>query len=314
MSAPSPAEAARLVKEAARAEGFDLVGIAEARPLDPGPLDAWLARGWDAGLWYMRQSRDERLDVSRVLPGARSVVAVAVSYRHPEPEAPAEPHGVVAKYARGRDYHNILRRPLRRLRDATERIAPGSTGYASCDTRPVMEKAWAQAAGLGWVGKNGCLIAPPFGSYVVLGCIVTTAEIAPDASHPDRCGKCQACIPACPTGAIETPRFVDAGRCLAYHTIEHQAPMPEAVEKGLNRRLFGCDLCQDVCPWNRAPADAGRLSAGFAPRPEQSFVPLSALLRVPEAEVEARIAGTPLARAGVAGLRRTAEVIEKEEK
>lgn len=299
------------VKAAARAEGFDLVGIARAEPIDAGPLDRWLSEGWDAGLGYMRGSRDERLDVTRVLPGARSVVAVAVSYRHPPAETPpSEPHGVVARYARGRDYHNVLNRPLRRLRAAVERIVPGSVAYASCDTRPVMEKAWAQRAGLGWIGKNGVLIAPPHGSWVLLGCVVTTAELVPDAPHPERCGTCRACIPACPTDAIPEPRFVDARRCIAFHTIEHRDPLPDEIARGLSGRLFGCDLCQDVCPWNRAEGPVpGRLGQGLAPRAGQGFVPLSALLRGTDEEVAQRIAATPLARTGVEGLRRTARAL-----
>lgn len=304
-----PSAAAALVKAAARAEGFDAVGVAAAAPLDPAALDRWLARGWDAGLWYVRGSRDERLDVTRVLPGARSVVAVAVAYRHPDEAPPAEPHGVVARYARGRDYHNVLRRPLRRLRERIEAIVPGSVGYASCDARPVMEKAWAQRAGLGWIGKNGCLIVPPHGSWVLLGCVGTTAELAPDTPHPDRCGSCVACLSSCPTDAIPEPRFVDATRCLAYHTIEHRDPLPEPIRKGLNRRLFGCDLCQEPCPWNREPAPGGRLHAAMAPHPGQGFVPLEALLRSRDEELEARVKGTPLARAGAQGLRRTAQAI-----
>ncbi len=310
--AHDPAQAALLVKQAALSEGFDLVGIARAEPLDPGPLDRWLSNGWDAGLWYVRQSRDERLDVERVLPGAKSVVAVAISYRHDEPAPPEEPHGVVARYARGRDYHNVFRRPLRRLRDAIESIVPGSVGYASCDSRPVMEKAWAARAGLGWIGKNGCLISPAYGSYLLLGCVVATAELAPDEPHPERCGTCEACLPSCPTGAIPEPGFIDAGRCISFHTIEHQEPIPEAVAKRLSGRLFGCDLCQEVCPWNRRETpEAGRLGRAMSPRETQAFVPLSRLLTGSREEIEAQIAGTPLARAGHAGLLRTARSLRE---
>lgn len=314
MTVPDPARAAELVKQAAREAGFDLVGVARAEPLDPGPLDRWLANGWDAGLWYVRQSRAERLDVTRVLPGAKSVVAVAVSYRHPDPPVPDVPHGVVARYARGRDYHNVLRRPLRRLREATERLVPGSTGYASCDARPVMEKAWASLAGLGWVGKNGCFIAPPHGSYVLLGCVVTTAALAPDAPHPDRCGTCVACLPSCPTDAIVAPRFVDANRCLSFHTIEHQGPIPKPIAERLSGRLFGCDLCQEVCPWNRPDAPApGKLGQALVPHEGQAFVPLSSLLGSSAEALTARVAGTPLARAGAVGLARTARLLAGEE-
>jgi epoxyqueuosine reductase len=309
----SPAEATRLVKEAARAEGFDLVGVARAEPLDPGPLDHWLAHGWDAQLSYVRDSRDKRLDVTEVLPGARSVVAVAVAYHHPDPPKPTEPFGVVARYARGRDYHNVLRRPLKRLRARVEALVPGSVGYASCDSRPVAEKAWAQRAGLGWTGKNGCLIAPPYGSWVLLGCVVTTAELVPDEPHPDRCGTCVACLTSCPTDAIPEPRYIDATRCIANHTIEHRDPLPPAVAAKLGGRLFGCDACQEVCPWNReAEAGRGALAGAFAPHDGQSFVPLEALLHSSAEALEARVHGTPLARAGVPGLTRTAQALQAE--
>ncbi len=305
-----PEEATARVKEAARAQGFDLVGVARAEPLDPAPFDRWHEAGWDADLRYMHENRDARVDVSRLLPGARSVVVVAVHYRRPDPEVPAEPFGVVARYARGRDYHNVFRRPLKRLREAIARLVPGSGGYVSCDARPVAEKAWAQRAGLGWIGKNGCLIAPPFGSYVLLGCVVTRAELVPDAPYPDRCGTCSACIPACPTDAIPEPRFVDARRCIAYHTIEHRHAIPAEIASRLGGRLFGCDACQEACPWNRSPAPAtGRFAEAFLPHDGQAFVPLSALLQSSREEIELRIRATPLARTGAEGLVRTARAL-----
>jgi epoxyqueuosine reductase len=306
----SHAFASRAVKAAAVAEGFHLVGIASASPLDPRPLDHWLRNGWDAGLWYVRGSREKRLDVCDVLPGARSVVVVAVSYLQPEPERPPGQSGLVARYARGRDYHNILRRPLKRVARALETISPGSESYTSIDSRPVAEKAWAQRAGLGWIGKNGCLIAPPYGSYVVLGCIVTTAALAPDEPHPDRCGTCVACLSSCPTDAIPEPRFIDARKCIAYHTIEHRDPIPAPVADRLGGRIFGCDACQEVCPWNRQPEPAGgALTEGFLPRSEQTFVPLRWLVQASPEEITGKIQATPLARAGVDGLRRTARVL-----
>jgi epoxyqueuosine reductase len=316
-SSPASAatDAAERVKAAARAEGFDLVGVAEAAPLDPAAFDRWLAAGWDAGLAYMRPSREDRLDVQRLLPGARSVVAVAVSYRHPDAAPPDEPHGLVARYARGRDYHNALQSPLRRLREAVGRIVPGSKGYASCDTRPVMEKAWAQRAGLGWIGKNGCLIAPPFGSYVLLGCVITTAVLTPDAAHVDRCGTCTACLSSCPTDAIPEPRFIDARRCIAYHTIEHRDPLPPELAARLGGRLFGCDACQEVCPWNRhEPPAAGQLTEALRPREGHTFVPLRVILDSDDDALKVQLQGTPLARAGVVGLRRTARVLIDAEK
>lgn len=175
-----------------------------------------------------------------------------------------------------------------------------------------MEKQWAQRAGLGWIGKNGTLIAPPYGSWVLLGCVVTTAVLAPDAPHPDRCGTCVACLSSCPTDAIPEPRYVDAGRCLSFHTIEHQEPLPAAIAENVAGRLFGCDLCQEPCPWNREPQlGTGRLHAGLAPGEGRSFVSLESLLKRSDDELDAFAQGTPLARAGAKGLRRTAEAIAR---
>lgn len=310
-AALDPVSAAARVKQKAREEGFDLVGIARAEPLPSGPLDHWLSKGWDAGLWYVRGSREARLDPALVCPGAKSVVVVAIAYHHADPPRPEEPHGIVSRYARNRDYHNVMKRPLARLRTFIDELFPGTRAYVSCDTRPVSEKAWAQRAGLGWVGKNGLLIAPPYGSWVLLGCIVTTAEMAWDEPHPERCGSCVACITGCPTDAIPEPGFIDAGRCITFHTIERREPIPEEIASKLGGRLFGCDACQEVCPWNRRP-DAGafgKLHDAFAPREGHAFVPLESLLERSPEEIRDRIHGTPLARAGVEGLQRTARAI-----
>jgi len=304
-----PAAAARRVKQAALDAGFDLAGIAAARAPDPAPLDRFLTEGWVAELGWMRESRAKRLDPLLLLPAVRSVVAVAVSYAADDPPRPSAPHGTVARYARGRDYHNVLNRPLRRLRAWMERELPGGTGYTSCDFRPVLEKYWARRAGLGWTGRNGCFIAPPHGSWVVLGTILTGADLEPDEPHPERCGTCTACLPACPTNAIPEPGFVDCRRCLAYHTVEHRGPIPADVAAGLGGRLFGCDACQEPCPWNRGARPGGALSRGLAPRPERSFVPLEELLRADDDELDRFCAGSALARAGAAGLRRTARLL-----
>ncbi|HET7786251.1 MAG TPA: tRNA epoxyqueuosine(34) reductase QueG [Myxococcales bacterium] len=289
------------VKARALALGFDLCGIAAARPLDAARLDRWLDNGWDAGLSYVRERREERLDPARLVPGARSVIAVASSYgpRSDDP-SPLPDELVVARYARGRDYHNVMLKPVRKL--AAWLRARGAAVYAEVDTGAVMEKAWAQEAGLGWIGKNGCLIHERFGSWLLLGALITDAALEPDAPHPDRCGDCALCIPACPTDAIREPRYVDSGRCIAYHTIEHREVIPDDVAGRAGARLFGCDACQDACPWNRRalPGTLVQLRARTASLPAAQVLSLT-----PE-ETRRRFEGTPLMRAARDGLVRTA--------
>ena len=295
--------AAAAIKAKARALGFDLCGIARAHPLDPGPLDRWFAKGWDAGLSYIEARRDERLDPDRVLPGARSVIALAASYG-PQPDEPAPSDElIVARYARGRDYHNVILKPARKLAAYLREELQGRV-YCEVDTGAVMEKPWAQEAGLGWIGKNGCLIHERLGSWLLLGALVTDLALETDAPHPDRCGDCIACMPACPTKAIPEPRFVDATRCLAYHTIEHRGPIPPELAARGPGRVFGCDICQDVCPWNRRarPGTLVQLRA----RPEQAGLSLGSVLSLTAESARARFEGTPLARAGRDGLVRSA--------
>ena len=294
---------AAAVKAEARALGFDLCGVARAHPLDPAALDKWLGAGWDAGLSYVRERREARLDPSLLLPGARSVIALAASYAPQPGEAePATGELIVARYARGRDYHNVVLKPARKL--AAWLRSRGARVYCEVDTGAVMEKAWAQEAGLGWIGKNGCLIHERLGSWLLLGALVTDLALEPDPPHPDRCGDCEACIPACPTRAIPEPRYVDARLCLAYHTIEHRGPIPPGLAALAPGRVFGCDICQDACPWNRHPRPGTLVP--LRARREQTSLALDDLLTLDAATARARYEGTPLLRAGRDGLVRSA--------
>jgi len=290
----SAAELARWAHEA----GFDLVGFARAEPIPREHLGRWLEAGYAAGLDWMKARVEERLDVTRLLPGAKTVVALACNYWREDAPSP------LARYARGRDYHHTLRDRLRALRRTVRERAPGVKDYGSVDANPVMEKVWAARAGLGYVGTNGCLITERFGSWVVLAAMVLDAEVDAYASGPapDRCGKCNLCVSACPTDAIVARATVDAGRCLSFHTIENEGDFPAELRAHTGELVFGCDLCQQVCPLNEAPLLA---SERFAPRPvaRLSVVELAAL--TPEA-YQQQVPGTPLARAGYDGLRRNA--------
>jgi epoxyqueuosine reductase len=285
--------------------------VARAVPLDPRHLDHVLERGWQADMAWLRTQRAERLDPARLLPGARSVVALALSYRGEERPGPAAPDapgtGRVARYARGRDYHGVMKRKLKVLVAELSARAPAARFFPSADVAPVMEKAWAERAGLGWVGKNGCLITPRHGSWVLLATLLTDLELEPDAPHPERCGTCEACLPACPTGAIPEPGYVDARRCLSFWTIERRGAIPEALAGRLGGWVFGCDDCQAVCPWNGAvPPDA---DPELLPREGQSTLGLEGLLTLTEAEYARRFHGTALARARLDGLVRNAALL-----
>ncbi|BDG05780.1 tRNA epoxyqueuosine(34) reductase QueG [Anaeromyxobacter oryzae] len=293
------------VKAAARRAGFSKCGIACAEPLDPAPLDRVLARGGEADMVWLRTQRAERLDPARLLPGARSVVALALAYGAAAGDpAPPPGAGEVARYARGRDYHAVVKKKLKALAAGIAEVDPDARVLATADVAPVMEKAWAQRAGIGWVGKNGCLITPEHGSWVVLATALLDRELEPDPPHPERCGSCDACLPACPTGAIPEPGLVDARRCISFWTIERRGPIPGDVAGGLGRWMFGCDDCQTACPWNRAGAVAG--DPGLAPRPEQAALGIDDLLALTEDEYRRRFWGTALARARYDGLVRNA--------
>jgi epoxyqueuosine reductase len=294
------------VKAAAAAAGFHACGVAEACPLDPRPLDRVLAAGLEADMVWLRTQRAERLDPARLLPGVRSVVAVALAHEpggHEPEELPAGA-GAVARYARGRDYHAVMKRRLRALVAAIAERDPEARCFPTSDVAPVMEKAWAERAGIGWIGKNGCLITERWGSWVVLGTVLVDRALAPDAPHPDRCGSCAACLPACPTGAIPEPGVVDARRCISFWTIERRGEVPAELAGRFGRWVFGCDDCQTVCPWNRRPEldPDPELRA----RPGQAALGIAELLALDEAAYRARFNGTSLARARFDGLVRNA--------
>jgi epoxyqueuosine reductase len=284
------------VKAAAAACGFDLSGIAAAVPgAEDGRLQEWLARGFHGDMGYM----ERRKDVREILPGARSVIALGMNYFVPHEPGPGPR---VSRYAWGEDYHKVVGRALDRLAPRLEEICPGASFSAYCDTGPLLEKAWAERAGLGWIGKNGCLISQRFGSWVFLAVVLTTAELRPDAPHPDRCGTCERCLGACPTDAFAAPRVVDSRRCIPYLTIEQWKPI--ARELDIAPWAFGCDVCQEVCPWNARARACGRKE--FAPRPGHDVPDLPAWVAMSGPEFRRCFGDTALARPGRRGLARNA--------
>jgi epoxyqueuosine reductase len=237
--------------------GFDAVGVARADvPLDQdyAHYEAFVDAGLHATMAYLANHREVRRSLAgpTLLPGARSVICVAQRYaiRSPTPEPGIV--GRIARYARGRDYHNHVRRRLRKLATFVRSLEDGAVARPLVDTAPVLERAWAARAGIGFVGKNGMLICPGLGSFTVLGEVVTSVRLTPGRPMPSRCGRCDACLQACPTSAFPRPYVLDARRCISYLTIEHRGPWEGREAQAIAPRLFGCDTCQDVCPFNRA--------------------------------------------------------------
>jgi epoxyqueuosine reductase len=311
------------VRSAARALGFDAVAIARADiPLgrDIERYDAFLAEGMHGEMSYLARNRlvRARLDGDGVLRGAKSVVCVARRYPR-SPEGDPSPNGVtgsIARYARGRDYHGFLRRRLRRLASLLRSFGSQSDPVRArplCDDEPVLERAWAARAGLGFVGKNGMLIVPGLGSMVLLGEVVTTLALPPDSPMTERCGTCTRCLKACPTQAFAAPFVLDARRCVAYLTIEHRTAIPSDLSEGVGTHLFGCDDCQTTCPFNggaltRAPPEAAD-GDPFAPLERWSRVRLEDFLSLDEAGWRAISEGSPLKRSGRTGIARNAAVV-----
>jgi epoxyqueuosine reductase len=249
-----PHQLAALLKQKARAVGFDLVGICSASPSRHSDFYRhWLDDGRAGAMHYLHDRVDERLDPARFLPGAKSVICVAMNYHVPlEPTPHANPVKV-ARYALGIDYHEHVKPRLYAIADWLRAIVPGALTKCGVDTVPLLERELAARAGIGWVGKNTCVIHPFQGSWFLLGEVLTTIELPPDEPMRDRCGTCTRCIDACPTGAIDQPYQLDAKRCISYLTIENPNEIDAEVATKFSGWAYGCDICQEVCPYNRAP-------------------------------------------------------------
>jgi len=252
----------RDLKAQALTEGFDLVGLAAAgEAATADHIQRWLDDGMHGGMAYMAHTRAARLDPRQLLPGCRSIVSVAMSYRtslpaSQDPAEDAEPRAWISRYAWGRDYHKVMKKKLIRLGRWLAARHPTAVWRACVDTAPVLEREWAARAGIGWIGKNTQLLNRRLGSELFLGVLLTDLELVPDAPTTDHCGRCTACLDACPTGAFVADRVLDARRCISYMTIEHRAPIPSEHQAAMRTMVAGCDICQEVCPWTqRAPAD-----------------------------------------------------------
>ena len=294
----------------ARALGFVRMGIARAEPLDDegARLRAWLGAGRHGDMGWMERTAEVRIDPRHggMLPSARTVIVLVAPYARDAGSVGPSP-GRVARYARGRDYHNVLHKRLRKLVAHLREL--GHEARAAVDSMPVFERAWAQRSGVGFIGKNCCLIVPGLGSHVFLACIVTSAELPPSEPMAERCGSCTLCLDACPTRAFDGARELDARRCISYLTIEQRGAIPEELREGVGDWAFGCDACQDVCPWNRTALPPPELTEPFAPASRWSEHDAAAWLEMDEHTFERVAEGSPIKRAGRDGMARNAAIV-----
>lgn len=295
------------IKDRARALGFDACGVAPAADLpELGFLAEWLSRGYAGGMAYLARTADRRSDVRRVLPSARTVIVTATNYHTDRPystECADSGRAQIARYAWGDDYHAVIDARHDALL-AWMRAEPGAAfdarGYV--DTGPVQERVYARHAGIGWIGKNCCVIHEALGSWIFLGAIITSLDLQVDAPALDRCGTCTLCLDACPTQALVAPGVLDATRCISYLTIEHRGPLaPEAAES-LGAHVYGCDVCQEVCPWNAVPP-ASRDPA-WQPRGAWDQPALDDLDAMTDDAMRTALRGSPMQRTKIEGLRR----------
>ncbi len=286
--------------------GFDLAGVSaiELPALHGEALERWVGKGHAAGMDYMKRDTPRRADPRRTLASARSVISLAVNYHHPEDDKPGQPVGRVAQYAYGEDYHELIQKKLRALADFVIKAGgPDTEARSYVDTGPVLEKAYAREAGLGFFGKNTNVITREFGSWVFLASLLTNLDLEPDAAHTGACGSCRLCLDACPTGALVEPYELDASRCISYWTIESKEPAPRELAKNFGDWVFGCDICQSVCPYNFR-AKTTRHPELYPEKRAGSWIRLDDEAAESDEAFRERFRGSPVKRAKRAGLRR----------
>ena len=299
------------IKERALAEGFHKVGIIRAEPLaEEAPrLKEWLARGYHGEMSWMARDVEKRLDPHALFPEARSIVVIALNYYTPDHHKENSNTGKVSRYAWGDDYHDVLKSKLESLLAWIREREPAAAGKVCVDIQPTLDKAWAVRAGLGWLGKHTNVITQEYGSWVFIGELLLNLDVEPDVVRlEDHCGTCTLCIDACPTQAITEPYVVDSNKCISYATIELRTPeLPETIQQGLSGWLYGCDICQDVCPWNRFEETTNETR--FAAREGNINAELNEILQLTPETYAARFRGSAMKRAKLAGLQRNARAL-----
>jgi epoxyqueuosine reductase len=297
------------IKSKALELGFHKVGIAKAERLDIESirLEDWLWRDYHASMDWMEKNLEKRVDPCEIVPDAQSVISVAINYYAPPAHNPNDDEGKISRYAWGEDYHIHVTKRIQALFECIKQIEPTFDGRYYVDTGPVMDKVWAARAGLGWQGKHSNLITKEFGSWVFLGEIITNVQLEYDSPMEDFCGSCTACIDACPTDAIREPYIVDSNRCISYLTIEHRGEIAESLGNNFDHWIYGCDICQDVCPWNRFQQETEYLE--FQPRESNIHPKLEELKSLSQEEFSRRFKDSPIKRTKREGMKRNVEMV-----
>jgi epoxyqueuosine reductase len=299
------------IKQKAREIGFHKIGIVSAGKLEREhqQFEAWLSSNFHGEMKWMEREPDKRTDPGILFPETKTVIAVALNYYTPHQHDTDPAAGKVSRYAWGDDYHDVMQGKLRELLGWIKTEVPAADGKICCDIQPIMDKAWAVRAGLGWIGKHSNLITKDYGSWVFLGEILINLELEDDhLIESDHCGNCTACLDACPTGAIVSPYVVDSKRCLSYATIELRSPkLPDEIVKNLDGWLYGCDVCQDVCPWNRFQQTSQEKR--FEPRKDNISPQLEEILSLSHEEYVEKFRGSAMKRTKLSGLQRNAQAL-----
>jgi epoxyqueuosine reductase len=302
---------AQNIKDRAVLEGFSKVGVVGAQPLEAEGhrLNEWLARGYHGEMSWMARDVHKRVSPHEIFPQVRSVVVVALNYFTPHRHRQTPATGKVSRYAWGDDYHDVVKEKLISLLSWIRDQEPRAEGKVCVDIQPTMDKAWAVRAGLGWLGKHSNVITPEHGSWVFIGELLLNLELDHDKDQiEDHCGTCTLCIDACPTAAITEPYLVDSNKCISYATIELRTPeLPAHIQEKLSGWLYGCDICQDVCPWNRFEEPTSETR--FAPRPGYVDADLDEIMGLTPESYASRLRGSAMKRAKLAGLQRNARAL-----
>jgi epoxyqueuosine reductase len=299
------------VKQIAHRLGFDACGISKAERLDEQArlLETWLARGFHGTMTWMERNFEKRVDPTELVPGAKSVISLVLNYYQDVDGSDDPTIARFSRYAWGDDYHEVAKERMFEMFDELDQATGGLNGRVFVDSAPIMDKVWAQRSGLGWIGKHTNLLNTEIGSWFFLGEIVVDLELQPDGPVPDHCGSCTRCLDACPTDAIVEPYVVDSNRCISYLTIEHRKDnIPDNLKPDFGNWVFGCDICQDVCPWNKfsRPASNDR----FSPRPGITDTPISDWLELDVEAFRERFRRSAVRRTRYEGLMRNLTIAE----